>query len=71
MPLLDIRPSQVDIQLSCTLGRMSQYLLKDGGGATGLDPEGSCGVAEEVGGQAGQSAGRIAECNRYPSGSPR
>jgi hypothetical protein len=42
MPLLNIRPGKVDIQLSRTLGRMTQDLLKDGGRATGLDPECSC-----------------------------
>ena len=50
MPLLHIRPSQVDIQLSRALSHVSQDLLEDGGGATGLYPEGSGGVAEEVGG---------------------
>jgi hypothetical protein len=37
---------------------MSQDLLKDGGGATGLNPEGSGGVAKEVGGMGSQSEGK-------------
>ena len=48
MPLLHITPGQVDVQLGRTLSRMSQDLLEYGRGATRLDPEGSCGVAEEV-----------------------
>jgi hypothetical protein len=39
MPLLDITPSQVNIQLGRTLSRMPQDLLEDGGGTTGLYPE--------------------------------
>ncbi|MGB7062110.1 MAG: hypothetical protein WBF13_07130 [Candidatus Zixiibacteriota bacterium] len=35
--------------MSRALRGMTQDLLKDGRGATGLNPEGSCGVAEEVG----------------------
>jgi hypothetical protein len=57
MPLLHITPGQVDVQLSRTLGRVSQDLLKDGGGASRLYPERSCGVAEEVGGEAGSIIG--------------
>jgi hypothetical protein len=50
MPLLNIRPSQMDVQLSRALSRMPQDLLQDGRGATGFEPERACGVAEEVGG---------------------
>ena len=54
-PFPDIRPSQVDVELGRALGGMTQDLLEDGRGATGLDPEGSSGVAEEVGGDFGRS----------------
>ena len=38
MPILNIRPSQVNIQLGCALGGMSQDLLEYGGGTTaGVD----------------------------------
>ena len=50
MPFLDITPSEVDVQLGRALSGVSQDLLKDGGGATGLNPECPHGVAEEVGG---------------------
>jgi len=49
MPLLSITPGQVDVQVGCALGGMSQDLPKDGRGASGLNPERSSGVAEEVG----------------------
>jgi len=55
MPLLDIRSSQVDIELGRALGGMTQDLLQDGRGATGLDPERPSGVAEEVGGEVEES----------------
>jgi hypothetical protein len=42
MPLLHVRPSQVDVQLGRTLCGVPQDLLKDGGGGggrLGIQPE--------------------------------